>query len=238
MSFFKKGQRYEELIEYVYRHLSMFEGPDIEVKRNVKIKGKSGVEHQIDVYYEFNVNNITHRVIIECKNHKKRIGKDKIQSFKAVIDDLGNCTGIFASRNGFQSGAKEFAEFSDIELVAGGEFPMLGKVIAMRIGIMLPDEKVKGEPFWTVMEERDGKVTGTYMTVRENTVGLFLSRNSALEVSKYTGGVVRGVCQRHLRIMCDFSDKLGMKLLVSHFEGNQLLEIPTEDIRKYYFYEL
>ena len=38
------------------------------VQHNVKLKGKSGCEHQIDVYWEYEIAGNMHRVAIECKN--------------------------------------------------------------------------------------------------------------------------------------------------------------------------
>ena len=234
MNFFKKGKQYEDLIRYVYEQLSWMNNKNIKVERNVIITGKSGVKHQIDVYYQFELNNITHKVIIECKNHKGKVNKGMVQSFKSVINDIGNCTGIFASRNGFQSGAIDFAKFNDIELVSGSEYPLLAKVLSKKIAVLLPSEEVIGQPFWTIMETNDEGVTGTYITIDKNTLGLFLSKKTANEVAEITGGVVRGVCQKHLRIICEFADRFNLKLSVVWLGTELVVEMPTDDIRTYY----
>lgn len=176
--FKSKGDMYESLISYVYQQLSWASDRDIEVLSNQKIKGKSGQEHQIDVYYEFQQNGVIHKVIIECKNHEKKVEKGMIQSFKAVLDDIGNATGIFASFNGFQSGAREFAKYYDIELVEGHEMPMLAKVLSKRIAVLLPGDKVIGQPFWTLMEIQNNSITGTYSCIKENTIGLLYHKSS------------------------------------------------------------
>lgn len=234
MSFFKKGEQYEDLLRYVYQQLSWLNDKKVKVERNVFIIGKSGVKHQIDVYYEFEFNDIKHKVIIECKNHKRKVDKSMIQSFKAVVDEIGNCTGIFASSSGFQSGAIEYAKFSNIELVTGGQLPLLSKVIAKRLQILLPNKDVIGQPFWTIMEERDNTVTGTYITIDKNTLGLFMSKKVAEEISKITGGVVRGVCQKHLKIICDISERFNLKLCIILLEKELAIEMKPVDITTYF----
>lgn len=228
------GKQYEELLRYVYEQLSYFSGKDIKVKRNMKLKGKSGVTHHIDVYYQFEMNGVRHKVVIECKDHKKKVEKGMIQSFKSILDDLGNSIGIFASRNGFQSGAIEFAKHYDIELITGGELPLLSKVIAKKVETVLPDERVVGQPFWTIMEEVKGKVTGSYICISDKTIGLFISKKCAEEFAKKTGGVVRGVCQKHLRIILGYSRMGHIKLCMLILDPNQGMLLESDAIEDYF----
>lgn len=228
------GKQYEELIKYVYEQLSYFSGENIKVERNVKLKGKSGAVHQIDVYYEFELNGITHKVVIECKDHKKKVEISLIESFKGVLEDLGNCTGIFASRNGFQSGAITYAKHHDIEMVTGGELPLLSKVIAKKIETVLPDQNIIGQPFWTIMEEIEGKITGTYLCISEKTIGLFISKKCANDIAKKTGGVVRGVSQNHLRIILGYAKMGDIKLCLSLLDPDQGLLVEPKLIEDYF----
>lgn len=228
------GKQYEELVEYVYKQLSDFSGKKITVERNIKIKGKSGAFHQIDVYYQFEMNGITHKVVIECKDHKQRVEKGMVQSFKGVIDDIGNCSGIFASRNGFQSGAIEYAKYYDIELITGGEVPLLSKVITKKVEVVLPDESVIGQPFWTLMVEHNGKITGTYIYVSNETIGLFISKKCAEEVAQKTGGVVRGVCQRHLKVIIGYAKSFDVNISIILFDTSNGLLVEPKVIEDYF----
>ena len=47
MSVYEKGLRLEKCIS------DLFSSKGYEVKHNIKLKGRSGVEHQIDVYAEY-----------------------------------------------------------------------------------------------------------------------------------------------------------------------------------------
>ncbi len=111
------NNQYEILTQEIYRCLLNAEGfENIEVKHNIKLLGKSGCNHQIDVYWEFILAGETHRVAIECKNYTKEVSIAKVRDFFGVIYDIGNIKGIFVTKKGFQSGAKRFAEYYGIRL--------------------------------------------------------------------------------------------------------------------------
>lgn len=86
------------------------------VQQNVKLKGKSGCEHQIDVYWEYEIAGNMHRVAIECKNYDSLVPIGKVRDFQSVLSDLNNVNGIIVSRKGYQDGAKRFAAEYGISL--------------------------------------------------------------------------------------------------------------------------
>jgi predicted helicase len=106
---------YEKLTQEIYQALHDAEGFNtIKVQHNVNIPGKSGCEHQIDVYWEFKVAGETHRIAIECKNYSSNVSVGRIRDFFGVLHDIGNIKGIFVTRVGYQSGAKKFAAYYGI----------------------------------------------------------------------------------------------------------------------------
>lgn len=86
------------------------------VQHNVKLKGKSGCEHQIDVYWEYEIAGNIHRVAIECKNYDSLVPVGKVRDFQGVLSDLIKVNGIIVSKKGFQKGAKLFAAECGISL--------------------------------------------------------------------------------------------------------------------------
>ena len=86
------------------------------IQHNVKMVGKSGQKHQIDVYWEYEKDGKTHHVAIECKNYRRRITLEKVCAFKGVLDDLEGVSGIMVSKVGFQKGAKKYAQQYGISL--------------------------------------------------------------------------------------------------------------------------
>ena len=86
------------------------------VRHNVKLTGKSGCEHQIDVYWEYERDGVMNRVAIECKNYDSNLSIGKVRGFYGVLQDLENVRGIMVTRKGYQKSAKKFAEFYGISL--------------------------------------------------------------------------------------------------------------------------
>lgn len=108
---------YELFTREVYQQLSAYHHTCFtKVQHNIKLKGRSGCEHQIDVYWEYIKDGITHHVAIECKNYNKRVSKEKVSAFYGIISDLDDIKGIMVSKKGFQKGAKQFAEHYGISL--------------------------------------------------------------------------------------------------------------------------
>lgn len=86
------------------------------VQHNVKLEGKSGQKHQIDVYWEYEIAGVTHKVAIECKNYNKPIAIGKVRDFYGVLADLNNVAGIMVTKAGFQKGTIQFAREHGISL--------------------------------------------------------------------------------------------------------------------------
>jgi len=108
---------YELFTQEVCEQLAMFKGfQSSSVKHNVKLKGKSGQEHQVDVYWEYKMDGIEHRIAIECKNYSRGVSIGKVRDFYGVISDMGNVKGIMVTTVGYQKGAKQFADFYGISL--------------------------------------------------------------------------------------------------------------------------
>lgn len=108
---------YERFTQDVYQQMLSCQHPKIaNVQHNVKIKGCSGCEHQIDVYWEYEKDGEKHRVAVECKNYSKHVPKEKVCAFHGVLSDLDGIEGIMVSKKGFQSGAKQYARAYGISL--------------------------------------------------------------------------------------------------------------------------
>lgn len=108
---------YELLTQAIYSDILSREGVNTaNVQHNVSISGRSGVEHQVDVYWEFKQAGITHRVLIECKNYASNLTLEKARNFFAVTHDIGNCVGIMVTKTGYQSGAAAFCKHYGLAL--------------------------------------------------------------------------------------------------------------------------
>lgn len=107
---------YEILTKDIYETLLKEDGVSVDVRHNVVVQGKA-LQHQIDVYWEYKVAGVLHKVAIECKNYNSNVSIAKVRDFYGVLSDIGNINGIMVSKMGFQSGAKDFAEYYGINLM-------------------------------------------------------------------------------------------------------------------------
>lgn len=114
---YKEAIEYEMLARAIYEAILQREGVNnVNVQHNVQLAGRSGVKHQVDVFWEFRQAGVLHRVLIECKNYSSNLTLEKARNFFAVLHDVGNCSGIIVTRTGFQSGVTDFCKFYGINL--------------------------------------------------------------------------------------------------------------------------
>jgi hypothetical protein len=90
---------------------------NVDVRHNVRIAGRSGATHQIDVYWEFRIAGVTYKTCIECKHYNKRVKKSEVAAFITTMSDIGNVTGIFATTVGYQRGATLLAQQNGLRLI-------------------------------------------------------------------------------------------------------------------------
>lgn len=108
---------YEKLTKQIYSQILKEEGlNNINVKHNVKIPGKSGVKHQIDVFWQHTYAGTSQNVIIECKYYTYPVSLIHVRNMLGLLQDIPNSTGIIVTTHDFQSGVKRFADFYGIKL--------------------------------------------------------------------------------------------------------------------------
>lgn len=101
---------YEKFTQEIYQELVNADVvKSTKVKHNIKILGKSGQKHQIDVYWEYEIAGVLHKVAVECKNYNKPIPISKVRDFYGVLSDLDNVSGIMVTKIGYQEGLKKLA---------------------------------------------------------------------------------------------------------------------------------
>lgn len=128
----KQGSNYELLTQQVYQILLDCEWPgkNIRVQHDIQLTGSSGQEHQIDVYWEYELGGVKNKVAIECKGYSKPLAIGKVRDFYGVLADLKDVKGIMIASNGFQKGAKDYAKSWGInlkELSVSNEIPVIAE---------------------------------------------------------------------------------------------------------------
>jgi len=111
------GTEYEKFVQSVYQALLAAEGVDtVDVQHNINLRGNSGCEHQIDVYWEFRLAGQHYRTAIECKSFNTSVNVGRVRDFYGVLVDVPGLIGVFATQIGYQVGAKLFADHYGISL--------------------------------------------------------------------------------------------------------------------------
>lgn len=208
-----------EHVRQVYQTLLDLKGEKVLVARDVTIRGRTGIDHQIDVYYEFELTGLRHQVAIECKNMKRPLDKDRVSSFYAKVNDCPGVRGCIVAAKGYQSGAQKFAEDNGITALLLADLPSIGKLLGMRLEVAaIPPEETIGQPFWTLFELDTGAPAG-HKQDGETYGVLFFSKKQAqtyFKVSSYdTDWEVRGMSQENLRTYILTVDAMAGRFLLA-----------------------
>ncbi|GHD47047.1 Restriction endonuclease [Marinobacter persicus] len=115
------GKAYEEFVGLLHRALlnaeAITEQKNIEIQRNKKIVDSCGVEREFDIYWEYELAGITYKTVVECKDYNSSISLEKIDALIGKIRDIPDLKPVFATKKGYQSGARSKAEYNKIDLL-------------------------------------------------------------------------------------------------------------------------
>ncbi len=117
MELCETSKDYELLTQKIYKAILESEGVEnLEVKHDEKVRGKSGVEHQIDVFWEYKYAGVSHKVLIECKYYSKAVSLIHARNMLGLLNDIPNSQGLLVTTQGFQSGVIDFCNHYEINL--------------------------------------------------------------------------------------------------------------------------
>ena len=115
------GKDYEQFVALLQQALLnaeiITEQKNIKIELNKKIVDSCGVEREFDLYWEYELAGITYKTVIECKDYNSRIPLEKIDALIGKIRDVPDLKAVFATKKGYQSGARTKAEHNRIDLL-------------------------------------------------------------------------------------------------------------------------
>lgn len=113
----QNSTEYEKVAQKVYQAiLATNDVQTIEVLHNVQITGRSGVAHQIDVYWRYLKDGTEHQVLVECKYYGSRIDLIHARNLLGLLTDIPNSQGVLLTTVGFQKGVVKLCNFYGISL--------------------------------------------------------------------------------------------------------------------------
>lgn len=115
------GKEYEQFVASIQQALLSAENittqKNIVVEVDKKIIDNCRIERQFDIYWEYEMGGFTYKTVIECKDYSSNISIEKIDAFIGKTKDIPDLKLVFATKKGYQSGAKKKAEQNKIDLL-------------------------------------------------------------------------------------------------------------------------
>jgi hypothetical protein len=111
-----EAREYEKYVRDITQALLNAQGLEtIKVEHDVLVKGLSR-EHQVDVYWEYRLGGVLHRVVINCKRYKNTVEVTDVETLAGVLHDLPGARGLIVTTIGYQKGAMDYAKVHQIGL--------------------------------------------------------------------------------------------------------------------------
>ena len=115
------GREYEQFVKNLQQALldseDLIKQKNIKIETNKKLKDNCGIEREFDLYWEYELAGVTYKTVIECKDYQSRVSIEKIDALIGKIRDLPDLRAVFATKTGYQSGAKTKAVRNKIDLL-------------------------------------------------------------------------------------------------------------------------
>lgn len=89
--------------------------------KSKKVKLVRG-QAEIDVYAEETLKGRKYIILCGCKHWRAAVPQTVVHSFRSVMTDVGAHKGYIISSSGFQSGARDAAQMTNVELVTWDQF--------------------------------------------------------------------------------------------------------------------
>lgn len=115
------GKEYETFVASLQQALLNAENittqKNIQIELNKKIIDNCGIKREFDLYWEYELGGLIYKTVIECKDYNSNIAVEKIDALIGKIRDIPDLRAVFATKKGYQSGAKKKAQRNKIDLL-------------------------------------------------------------------------------------------------------------------------
>lgn len=205
--------------EYQEEAAEYFRSLGLEATTDVRIKGVR-TNHDVDVFVVSDHVGFQITWIVECKRWKTRVSKLHVLALREIVQDVGADRGVLLSESGFQRGAKEAAELTNVQLSSLDELRSntADAIGAMRVRDLYARMKVCKQRYWDIPKKERIKA------------GL---RQGLFEPG-YSGGISLMICEetlsRALWGRYPFSTPIDQYGGVHQFDSPQDVEVVIEEL--------
>lgn len=141
--------------DYQEEAAEFFRSLGFQAQTNVTLQGVR-TEHDIDVAVEIELVGFSVRWIIECKHWKTPVNKLHVLALRQIVSDLGADRGIILCEVGFQSGAVEAANLTNVQVTSLNDLTVQSQasVAAFKLRELFDRATVCLERYWEIPKDR------------------------------------------------------------------------------------
>lgn len=111
----KAGSALEQLVAAIQEYFK--DSPHTRIIPNAKLRNRSGVEREIDVFVQAKVQGVEIGIAFECKDYSNKVSVEKVDAFAQKCRELPHINKkVMVSSSGFTNGVKKEAQGQVIEL--------------------------------------------------------------------------------------------------------------------------
>jgi len=103
--------------EYQEEAAEFFRSLGLSAETDVTLQGVH-TTHDVDVFVRIDVAGFEVRWIVECKHWKDAVSKLHVMALRGIVSDLGADRGIILCEAGFQSGAIDAANLTNVQVTS------------------------------------------------------------------------------------------------------------------------
>ncbi len=142
-------QEYQEEAAEFFRSL----GLDAQVDASVE---GSRTSHDVDVLVNFRHVGFEVTWLVECKFWKEPVSKLHVLGLRQIVSDVGADRGIILSEKGFQSGAIEAANLTNVQVTSLAEFTVRASedICSMQLRNLYDRIEECNQRYWDISKEK------------------------------------------------------------------------------------
>lgn len=141
-------QQYQEEAAEFFRSLGLT------ASTNVTLQGVR-TKHDIDVFVTIDVAGFQVKWLVECKHWRSSVSKLHVLALREIVADLGADRGIILCEEGFQSGAVEAANLTNVQVTSLADLAVSSKsaVYAARLRELYDRTERSRERYWNIPKD-------------------------------------------------------------------------------------
>jgi restriction system protein len=141
--------------EYQEEAASFFRSLGLEAHTDVAVKGVR-TTHDVDVLVKSHHVGFEITWLVECKHWKTRVSKLHVLALREIVADVGADRGILLSEAGFQSGAIEAANLTNVQVTSLAEVSASARndIYAMRLRELFDRIEECNDRYWDIPKDQ------------------------------------------------------------------------------------